>query len=585
MLRKIGKPFLCWMVLSCAAVFAEPVAVLKVVAESFVAGRPFDAVLLVKGNRCEHPEWSGTGFSVVARGVQTAGSETNRTHSFSYRLVPLHPGKLLVPTFWVTCDDQELETDQQVVTVQRPVESPDFTLTTTLSAHEVFVGQPFRYVTEWHVGFPSSELRAVRMSHPLQSMSEVRALDVKPESKVVMGLPVGSRRVMASVATSERDGKMVTTYRFEQIVVPNESGEFEIAPIRLLCSRVAGSKGSMFQNVPSYFDNSFFEQVDSRESFREYYAESQPVHLLVKPLPVNDQDQAFSGLVGMCELQTEVAMPEVKVGDPVQLTVRLNTPFAQALALPDFRQFEALARRFWIPETQSEGVVADGARTYRLSVRPLHTGVQMVPPLELQVFNPVSGAYELVQSEAVALRVLPNEGQTRFVPPEQSGETEARVMNAEGVWFNRELSVGLGDRWASWAVTYWYLWVGVPLLIGGVVEPFARRRRLRLIDPQRARALRAYSRFKRRLVKGDALADTVFYDYLAERFGFQCGTVTRCDVEQSLVESAVSTRIANEVMVFMAQRDQEHFSSHAESRDERKQVADLVRKLESEVAR
>ncbi|MFC1467248.1 hypothetical protein ACFLQY_00945 [Verrucomicrobiota bacterium] len=584
MLKKIGSA-ISLMLLLCGVVVGEPTAALQVEPESFVAGRAFDAVLFVRGAECSKPEWRGAGFTVIERDSQVVGSGTNQTHSFSFRLVPLHAGKLALPLFWVACDNEELETEPQVVTVQKPRESADLTLSASVSAQEVFVGQPIRYVAEWRVGFDPRQLRAVSIFQPLQSMTHLRALDVVPDFEKVVGLPVGNRRVMAGVAEAELDGKKMTVYRFEQIIVPQEPGELRIPPMNLLCSRVPGSKGGFYQNVPSYFDNSFFEQVESHEAFSEYYAESKPLTLTVRPLPVNESMTPFSGIVGKSSLQVEVFSQEIKVGAPLQLTLRLQAPFVQALKLPDLRSFNALARSFWIPEAQSEGRVENGARVYEQSVRPLHTGVQMVPPLELLVFNPETARYEMVASEAISLDVLPNEGQTRFVSPQLDDTEHERELNAEGIWFNREVSAGLLDRVARWAVSYWYLWLTVPLAICLLLEPFARRHRLFLTDPKRARALSAYSRFRRRLIRNHVDTAELLQDYLAERFGFQRGTVTRGDMVKVLQQHRISESVVNELIDLMSGLDQEHFSPRSEPKNQRKLAASIIRKLEGEVSR
>ena len=149
-------------------------------------------------------------------------------------------------------------------------------------------------------------------------------------------------------------------------------------------------------------------------------------------MPVNQSNHQFSGIVSKCELATEINSQTVKVGEPVGLTVRLKSPFAQVFKLPDLREFEALGRRFWISEAQTEGTLENGERVCKFIVRPLHTGVQMVPPLELLVFNPSTAKYELIQSNAISLKVNENSGVTRFVPPVEGGVLQKREMNMTG---------------------------------------------------------------------------------------------------------------------------------------------------------
>jgi hypothetical protein len=575
MLKKIGSILLLLMIgLTC---WAEPALTLRVLTESFVAGRPFQAQLLVNGTDCSDPEWNPSGFNVIAQNHQTAGSDTNLTHLFSFKLIPLRAGRMLLPVFSITCDDTDLESEPEVITVQKPLESDELTLSTALSQSEVFVGQPVQFTADWRVTFNPSWLRAVSMIHPTQNLPSLRVFDQTPAANEI-GLPVDNRRLMAEQIKDATS----TVYRVRQTLIPQEEGTLNLPPIYLICSRMQSAAGATYQNVPSYFDNQFFTEVGASEGFVEYYAESKPLELTVKPLPPNETGLPFSGIVGACELSVTIATNVVKVGEPIALTIRLQSDTPQAVELPDLRSFDALQRRFWIPETQSSGRCERDARIYAQLVRPLHVGVQMVPPLDLLIFNPETAQYEQITSPAIPLQVQPNEGATRFTPPVQGNDLKERTVNMEGIWFNKELAANGLDQAISWAFDYWYIWLLAPVLIGLMLEPAARRRRLYLTDPKRAIALRAYPRFRRRQQREPL--EPVLQDYLAERFGLQSGTITRGDLRPILADLPVSTETARQLTGLMNEIDQARFGRSGEQKARRESAATIIRKLESEVS-
>jgi hypothetical protein len=575
-LKKIGSALLLLTLgLTC---HAEPALTLKVMAESFVAGRPFQAQLLVNGTTCSDPEWNLSGFNVIEQGHQTAGSNTNLTHLFSFKLIPLRAGQMLMPSFSVTCDDTELESEPEVITVKKPLESDELTLTTSLAQTEVFVGQPVQFTADWRVAFNPTWLRAVSIIHPTQNLPGLRVFDLIPAANEI-GLPVDNRRLMAE----QIKDATATVYRVRQTLIPQEEGTLTLPPIYLICSRMQSGAGGTYQNVPSYFDNQFFSEVGASEGFTEYYAESKPLELTVKPLPPNETGLPFSGIVGACELSVSTATNVVKVGEPIALTIRLTSDTPQAVELPDLRRFEALTRRFWIPETQSGGRCERNERIYAQLVRPLHVGVQMVPPLDLLIFNPETAQYEQITSPAIPLEVQPNEGETRFTPPAQGTDLKERTVNMEGIWFNKELAANGLDQAISWAFDYWYIWLLAPVVIGLVLEPIARRRRLYLTDPKRAVALRAYPRFRRRLQREPL--EPVLQDYLAERFGLHSGTITRGDLGPIFARHLISAGTVNQLIDLMNEIDQTRFARNSEQKTHRESAAIIIRKLESEVSK
>ncbi len=566
----------------CTEVFAEPTIGVKIESESFVAGRAFDVTVFVKGDNCGEIEWNEGGFRVVFDGQQVAGIEDNKTHSFKFSLIPLHAGRVPLPSFWVTCDGTELETTPELLNIQNPRQSPDLTVSAAVSETEVFVGQPLKYMVTLRIAFDPGQLRGVDIQHPLLYSDKIKSLDVKPKpGSNEIGLPVANRRVIAQSTVTQENEQNVTTLKFEQILIPQESGTITLPALSIICARINSRSGGMYQNVPSYFDNSFFEGVSERDDFSEYFAETKAIKLNVKALPVNHSDHKFSGIVGKCELKTEVTSQDVKVGEPIGLTLALKTPFADVFKLPDLREFEALGRRFWIPEAQSEGVVGTDERVYKFILRPLHTGVQMIPPLELLIFNPETAKYELIQSAAISLKVNENEGVTRFVPPVNGGVLQKREMNMAGIWFNEELSAGLLDRVAALSVTFWWVWLVLPALIIAVGEPIARRFRLRITNPKKARNLEALRLFRKNLSKGELSADVLLKNYFADIFDLQYGAVTLGDILPKL--SKLPESLKADVIAAMKEFDCEQFNPRCNSKKSRETVAELVKNLDKEI--
>jgi tetratricopeptide (TPR) repeat protein len=138
-----------------------------------------------------------------------------------------------------------------------------------------------------------------------------------------------------------------------------------------------------------------------------YRITSAPGALTVKPLP-QPAPPHFSGAVGQFELKAKVVPEKAAVGEPVTWTLELsgtgNWPSIGALPARelsrDFRVVQPRAKK-----TSPEGVLFTAVLTEDVVAIPTRPGRYTLDPVEMSVFNPHTGKYATLRTQALAVEI------------------------------------------------------------------------------------------------------------------------------------------------------------------------------------
>ncbi len=136
-----------------------------------------------------------------------------------------------------------------------------------------------------------------------------------------------------------------------------------------------------------------------------FTAPGQSLSLLPQP---PGQDARWSGLVGEFQVSLEPERQEIALGETLSMTLRVEGNGSLAGWLPPNVELPGLKVFAEVPKLAGE---LDGER-YRgvgersFTVLPEQAGVLEVPALVLQILDPETGEYRLVQTQAFQVRVL-----------------------------------------------------------------------------------------------------------------------------------------------------------------------------------
>ena len=243
----------------------------------------------------------------------------------------------------------------------------------------------------------------------------------------------------------------------------------------------------------------------------EVYAMAKPAVLTCKDVPTADRPESYIGVVGKVTASAELTPQEVKVGDPLTLTIAVTGQGTIASAAPpDLGRVASVAERFKVYEATQQAKGNTCRFTYAL--RPLAESEQAFPSIPVSYFDVDQEKFVTLQTNELPLRVTKAErlSSDQVVAVRTSQPTGKELeTRREGIFANRtdlgafaDQSVQL-DRWAT----------GVGSMIGltvvAMIGTVAIRRQLNDAASLRRRSAAGRARSRVRQAAADLAAGRV----------------------------------------------------------------------------
>lgn len=385
------------IVLLAASAAAQPAVVIKAetvnasVRESFVV-----QIVISDFETCDAPEFPTlTDVRVVAggpadlRSMKSDGRRmvTEQSRTYSYELTPLKPGIIEIPAITITVDGKPMKTDPLTIRV-RAGEATDLILASiSCSAPKLYVGQQAVFTLSIWIKpakSPNGQLNEEDMFSFLRngggSYGEFASAQVSKDR---------TRR-------EDADGNVADYYLYklqvEKIVDepgPPPLGDILVGvnyPVKFQQDRFFGDmRVSRHRNL----------KVDPTINVPE-----------VLPLPTDGRPANFNGAVGRFKFETAAKPTDVRVGDPIELTLVISgVGPIETMRPPSLATQSALAEGFRVPTEELTGRMDGGRRLLTQFVRAKSAEVKAIPPLEFAYFDPVDGKYVIAKSKPIPLRV------------------------------------------------------------------------------------------------------------------------------------------------------------------------------------
>ncbi len=484
---------------------AAPVRVTaEIESDRVYVGQPFELQVSVEGDTRSQPpaipaldgfhieqRGSSTNSEIVFDGTRTV-ERTRRVFQFS--LTPTRVGVLTIPPIEVSTREGVKRTEPLRVTVEQPGELDDFKLRLEVSDQDVYAGQPVTLRLTWYIG---TEVQKAAFSMPglpegfrLYSPADRGLTPAHFQSGQFFEVNFLGERSVARAGRAELDGREFATLTIEKLVVPSDPGEYEFGPATVAFSRATRGRQSIF-------DSPFFNQGRSRTEV----VASDPVSLVVLPLPTAGRPSSFSGLVGEYSVEAKAEPIEVRVGDPITLRVTVKgTGPADEIPMLDLAGQPGFEDAFKLTgERPTAELVPDGKR-FTAMIRARDAGVSEIPPLELTYFDARSGEYRTAASEPIPLSV---QAAQRVELPGDAGtggdlwrDRERAVSRTEEASGPREITIEdlVPSRESLFAIVRGPIGVAVvaiPPVVALALVGVAAARRKSKSDPARRRRIRA----------------------------------------------------------------------------------------------
>ncbi len=182
------------------------------------------------------------------------------------------------------------------------------------------------------------------------------------------------------------------------VLYPQKTGQLVIDPYHLECVIQQAAK----QQGNGFFDDFFGSSVENVNKT----IESKPVRITVKPLP-EPKPADFDGAVGDYYMKVSSTKTELKENDALTFRIEIggtgNIKLLQSPKVnfpPDFDTYEPKIT------TNVDKGGNSGNRIFEYLTIPRHQGDFKIPSVKFTYFNPASGTYKSVSSDATDIHVL-----------------------------------------------------------------------------------------------------------------------------------------------------------------------------------
>lgn len=304
------------------------------------------------------------------------------------------------------------------------------------------------------------------------------------------------------VGALDRDGRTWDVFELDLRVVASAPRDVELAPVLV---RFA---------YATRFDDDFVRgrvPVDRVDA----YVRSLPLVLHVRGLPDANRPADFTGGAGRFTVRAEAAPRELAVGDEVHVELHVDGTGDFASFTPP--RLDRVAG-FQVRGVRDELSAAGRAITYDLVVTDER--VTQVPAIPLSFFDPETGAYATVRTDAIPLRV------SASTAPRDAEANEGAPRSSNSTWIGGITGAVAGA------------------IASVVVLNRARRRQRAANAPERVRAREAAATFRARLDEPGVDPGLALSEYLSAALGRPASAFVGSDPAPALVAAGVDAELA-----------------------------------------
>lgn len=338
--------------------------------------------------------------------VQIINGRMSKEVNYTYTLIPLKEGRLVIPPLTVMSGKAPQKTAEIIVTVnpktREKTGSEDVFTEGRVSNSSPYEGEPIVYTFKL---FNAVQIANARFQKP--EFSDFTAKEVEKSQKTY-------RTVL--------NGREYNVTDLTILLVPLGAGPKTIDPAILECDLVR--RQSTRRSPFGILDDPFFSQGRmERRIFR-----TEPLSLSVKPLPPFVGKGQFSGLVGTFQISSEVDKTSLNVGESATLSVAISgtgnimDAAAPEIAIPDaFKSYKDA------PQVDIQAGVNGytGEKVFRTALVPLQEGQFALEPITLNFFNVSNGQYQTRFTAPLSITVLPSKEKDKlevFSPASTDGK-------------------------------------------------------------------------------------------------------------------------------------------------------------------
>jgi hypothetical protein len=503
------------------------------------------------------------GLQITGTGQQMQYGTGGTRVSLTYNLLPTRPGVFPIGPFAVQVGAQRFDVPE--VRLEVRAKDPNAQEREMVFCR-IVPSNPSPYV---HQSFDL--LLHIYFLPQLELTSNVDLLGGFPES----GFSINSFEELGMVR-EEVQGQIYAVRRFRARARAFSAGPLSLQPA--IKVGVVDPNSRRQRNRDPFFG--MLDDPFQRVSSTPVTAIAEAATLDVRPIPAEGRPPDFAGAVGQFDFVVDVRPRELKVGEPITVSMRLqgvgNVAAARMPAYADSDAFRAYDARLVgdNPDPSAER----GSKSFEQVVIPRTAELKELPALRFSFFDPASGQYRTIGAGPYPLTVHPSENGANAlllqVPGAAGGVGKSLVLGSDIVYLKAPPARWRSSRDALLpAPAVVALHAAAPLALAGLF--FATRRRDRLAADvalarrQKApRIARAKLRQAEKALAANAPPADVFtplaaavFDYFAHRLNLPPGAVDDALILGKLRAAKADESALSQWRDFFALADQVRFGS------------------------
>lgn len=498
-------------------------------------------------------------------------------------------GRYNIPGIEVIHDGQRYQSQGFEINVKEAGNQVRMKLILASSKSRIYVNEPVKITLKWYV---QDDIEDYNFRFPLLADKDKLKLELSDSGKSneVTDLSVDGFKVPFFKKTETLEGEVFGVYQVEFLIFPADPGVLNISPASVTVMVRAGTE----------LKKDFVGRVVRTPKLTRAFSASTPLKLQVLPIPVENRPSTYSGGVGEFGMSITADNTLVKVGDPIELTIRITGEGRyETIEPPLLSEIQEFKDNFVVVDSLQPGDIKDNSIEFKQTIRPRHDDVTRIPPVEFSFFNPVTERFRTVKSNSIPLKVLTagrlKKDEIVSYTDKPKTEVESFTRQKTGLYSNYLFEDALTSEKQE---MYWVLLLFFPPAVYLVVLIMTNRYRRLKRDVSLVRAKSAKSKSNKRLkIARKLIGDqgNEFYlelsntlrGYVGDKLNLGAGQFTPVDINTLVAEKKLSENCGASLNSILEEIDRYRFMQQQHGKADRQglfeRVSVLMKKLEKEI--
>ncbi|MGB7325195.1 MAG: BatD family protein [Rubripirellula sp.] len=350
--------------------------------------------------------------------------QTNRTSMiYQYEVTAERAGEFVIPPIKITGGGAATITEAVRFTAEKSETGDTMVVEIVGEKDKVFVGQSLNVTLKiWVLPFHDEE-RNLTLGESEMWRSISKQTNWGPFEKSLEELAGNRQRPGGREVTrvdSKGKSRNYYLYEIDATIYPTHAGKISADDVRVVMNypvsigRRRDPFASMFEAMDSQFGRSAFQDDFFRgftsglavSSVRPVVAEATAQSIDVVAIPTQGRPEDYVGAVGQYSIDAEASETNVKVGDPITLTLTINgTGPMDLVRAPPLARQSSLTEKFKVAEDDLAGFVQGQRKLFQTTIRPKADDVSEIPPITFSFFDPETSKFVTVASDPISIDV------------------------------------------------------------------------------------------------------------------------------------------------------------------------------------